>query len=261
MAGRQRFQAAVPLPSATPTPALSFHSGDNVRTQAALWKWKISTFNILLEGTKDVGHFETAAALYYRDTGLRLLDDMLSVVAVGEGDKGGTKGMIRYFPVLRDVIESDPIDRNGVAFRFIVLLDFDGAGKGAANALTTAGMGFIRNKDVFLLQRLLPRETRDPRDFQRKCDLLNARWLSINCEIEDLISATLLEDFRSTNGGYCRGNPTYLEGAHHYEWNIHAKAPLLRHVREYAIAKDMELTIGVLQSLRYLLGLEPNGAA
>lgn len=253
--------AEIPPGSGSPTPASTYQPGHFVREFAQRLGWRISTYNLLVEGTTDVGHFQLAADLYRGATNLRLLDDVFSVVAVGDGENGGTKAMLRYFPVLRGLLNQDETDSNGLPFQFIVLLDNDSAGIGAARLLTGKGQGFVMNRDVFLLNRTCPADTRDPRTYQSKCDELNKQWASLPCEIEDLVSSSLLDEFCRTNGGFCRRPPQLSNGGHHYDWEIHAKAPLLRFVQRNAIAKDLEMMISVLKAMRFQLRLPPDGVA
>lgn len=165
--------------------------------------------------------------------------------------------MTRYLPVLKDLLPTDPVDRDGRPFRFVVLLDSDGPGKGAARTL--GSLGFTRNRDVFLLQRAFPRDTRDPKEFQTKCDRLNAKWLSLECEIEDLGEHSVLDAFLKENPGACKKPPVLLEDAHHFDWHGHIKPALSRFVADYADPPDVMRVVEILKSMRYMLELPPDG--
>lgn len=233
--------------------------GDFVRDLGRRLDWHISTHNIMVEGSTDVDYFQLAARLYQKEKKLSLLDESLSIFAVGARNRGGTKAMQRYLPVLHDLLPTDPVDYNGKEFGFLVLLDCDAAGKGAARSLTGENMGLRMNRDVFLLQRVLPRDTRDPGQFQKKSEQLNSDWATLDCEIEDLVNGPLLEEFVRENHGCCKRGPILKNGAHHYDWHGHLKPSLFRFVESNALMSDVSLIVEVLQSLRYMLRLHPEG--
>lgn len=57
---------------------------------------------MLVEGTSDVTLFGLAADHYFRKHRKALLADM-AIVAAGEGDRGGTHGVIRELVTLRSL--------------------------------------------------------------------------------------------------------------------------------------------------------------
>lgn len=259
MAERSRFQSEAGPPAAGPHPPVV--PGAFVRDFGRRLGWDVSTCNIMVEGTTDVIYFRVAAQLHEEATGLSLLGDGLSVFAVGDRDRGGTNAMLRYLPALKGLLPTDPLDHNGQPFRFIVLLDSDGPGRGMARTLTSPGVGLRRNREVFVLRRVLPSDTRDPQAFEKRCSDLNKDWDSIDCEIEDLVHRSVLEAFVRDNPGACKRPPDILESAHHYDWHGHIKPALSRFVEQNALAADVEHIIKVLQSLRYMLDLPPEGSS
>lgn len=259
MAERSRYQTKTgPSSAGTHPPVVP---GAFVRDFGRRLGWNVSTCNIMVEGTTDVVYLKVAARLYAEATGLSLLGDGLSVFAVGARDRGGTPAMHRYLPALKGLLPTDPDDHNGEPFRFIVLLDCDAPGRGMAHTLTSPGVGLGLNREVFLLQRVLPRGTRDPQTFAKKCAELNGDWRSIDCEIEDLVHRSVLEAFLSENPAACKRPPDLLDGAHHYDWHGHIKPALSRFVEQNALISDLQSIIEVLQSLRYMLDLPPGGSS
>lgn len=259
MAARSRFQSELrPRPAEAYQPGVP---GAFVREFGRRLGWNVSTCNLMVEGTTDVDYFRLAARLYQEDTGLSLIGDGLSVFAVGDRDRGGTPAMLRYLPALKGLLPTDPVDHNGQPFRFIVLLDSDAAGRGMARKLTSTGVGLGQNRDVFVLQRVLPCVTRDPRTYEKKCSELNGDWSSIDCEIEDLVNRSVLEAFIMENPAACKQSPVLLDGAHHFDWHGHTKRALSRYVEQNALTTDVQPIISVLQSFRYMLELPPEGSA
>jgi hypothetical protein len=239
-----------------PTPA---GPGSFIREFGRRLGWNVSTCNIIVEGTTDVAYFKTAARLYQKTTRLTLVGDGLSVFAIGDRDAGGTDAMLRYLPALRGLLPTDPVDHNGRPFRFIVLLDSDAAGRGMARKLCSPGVGLRRNREVFVLQRAFPSDTRDPNMFEKKCTDLNCSWASLDCEIEDLVHRSVLEAFLGENPAACQRAPTVLDNAHHYDWHGFVKPALSQFVDQHALAGDVEAITKILQALRYMLELVPEG--
>ena len=56
--------------------------------------WSLKSRCVLVEGTSDVVLINLAAKLFEAYTGRSVLED-LAFVAAGEGDRGGTRGVIR----------------------------------------------------------------------------------------------------------------------------------------------------------------------
>jgi hypothetical protein len=219
--------------------------------------WPVGANNILVEGN-DSSYFALAANLFRQEYNRDLLAG-LAVFPTGDGDAGGTDGILRHFPTFRSLIDTD-VDINGVRlFQAIALLDCDSAGKNAKNGLTARYTAYQEHRDVFLLQRRLPRTTRSPKQLGNAIDRENEAWKRLDCEIEDLLSLPLLETFVKQATRPLRCDPVHLNGAHHFEFNEGVKPALLRFVSEHARLKDVEMIVDVLKSLRYYMGLSPDG--
>ena len=87
----------------------------------------------------------------------------------------------------------------------------------------------------------------------------NSDWTRLDCEIEDLMSWALLEEFVNEDPRRCRRQPQRQAGGHHLELTPDAKSALYRFVHDHAILRDMERVVEALKSLRFYLGLDPEG--
>lgn len=247
------------MPQSNPTPSSGreFAPGDHVRWFAGRMNWPLAPNNILVEGN-DASYFELAARLFRNEHNRDLLAD-ISIFPTGDGDGGGTFGILRHFPTFRSLIDTD-VDANGNRlFKAIVLLDSDSAGKNARNALTAKYTSFQEYRDVFLLFRKMPRKSRDPVQLGEAMSRENASWKRLDCEIEDLLGADLLQLFVKQATRPLRLEPIFLESAHHYEFHEGVKSELLRYVKERANLDDMHGIVEVLKSLRFYLGLAEDG--
>lgn len=112
---------------------------------------------------------------------------------------------------------------------------------------------------MFLLHRRLPRVTREPAHLTRLLSEENRDWTGLDCEIEDLLSWELLDAFVQEDPRRCRYNPQRQAGGHHFEFTRDAKSALFRFTRDYANLDDMNMIIELLKSLRFYLGLDPEG--
>lgn len=228
-----------------------------MRWFASRMSWPIDDNNVLVEGN-DSRYFQLAANLY-RGVHNRNLMANLSIFPTGDGPEGGTHGLVRHYPVFRSIVEHDTTLDGMRQYRAIVLLDSDPAGKHACSQLTSAHSAYRENRDVFLLQRVMPRHTRDHAELSRAIAKANEQWKSIDCEIEDLLSLDLLENFCQASTDPLRRPPRVVNGAHHFEFSKGIKPSLLRFAIDCAVLRDVQMLIDVLKSLRYYLGLDPDG--
>lgn len=236
-----------------------FQPGDHVRWYANVCRWKIARRMIIVEGETDSRYLGLAAELYNRERGGTLLDRELGVAAAGFGDEGGTFGIVEKFPAFQQIIQRDCGLNGKPLFRAIALLDNDDEGNNACNYLTNRYTNLQRNRDVFVLQRVFPRNSQQPRILSDNIKQANARWHALDCEIEDLLSRELLDVFVEDTPGALRCNPIEAHGAHHFEFTASGKSALCRWVAGIARCKDVELIVELIKSLRYYLGLNPEG--
>ena len=234
-------------------------AGTHVNWYAEQQGWPLKNTNIIVEGDLDKAYFELSDRLYQGKTGLRLLGDDLSVFPPGTGDDGGTSGICSQFPVLRKIIDTDVGADGKATCRVVTLLDGDSAGKHAKKILTSKYSRLIEWRDVFVLHRHMPRSTNEPNALKSQIERANQQWCQLDCEIEDLVSADLMDLFFEQAPNCLKCAPFEATGARHYELQIGCKGSLYRFVEENASYEDIELLIDVLRSMRFYVGLNPDG--
>lgn len=234
-------------------------TGTYVAWYAEQQGWPLKKNNIIVEGDLDKAYFELSDSLYYQNTGRRLIGDELSIFPTGTGDSGGTYGICDNFPALRKIIDTDVGIDGKVTCRAVTLVDGDSAGKNAKNILTSKYSRLIECRDVFVLHRHMPRSTNDPKTLKVQTERANQQWRQIDCEIEDLVSADLMDLFIEQEPRCLRREPFEMSGARHYEIQDGYKGSMCRFVKENAIYEDVGLIIDVLRSMRFYLGLNPDG--
>lgn len=233
--------------------------GDLILEYAKRMGWTLTLANVFVEGTTDVEYYEIANDIYRRESGLTLLGDDFEVHSIGTRDDGGCDNLDERFRSLRDILRADPVEEHGGKLSIICELDNDYRGRGVVTRLTSARLGFVLYKDVFLLQRKLPRSTRAPHEFSNLVKELNAPWQHLDCEIEDLISRDFLEAFCDETNDALEKAPTFCGPAHHFSIRGHRKPSLVRFMRDYAERNDIEGLIEHLKCLRYSMGCLPDG--
>lgn len=233
-----------------------FLPGDNVRWFAERNGWTLSRRTIFVEGESDVRYLKLAAKLYFDATSFCLLGEDLGVAAIGQGDEGGTLGMIEKFPALCQIIKNDLSPNGRQLYRAIALLDGDEEGEKTCNYLVSRHRNFELNRDVFVLRRCFPRDTRDHRALERRMTETNILWHKIACEIEDLLGHDLIDAFIADNPK-CTIRPTVsVNGESHYDFTDRGKSSLCRWAQDYASLVDVTKIVEIIKSIRYYLGLD-----
>lgn len=234
-------------------------AGTHVVWYADSLGWQLKKTNIIVEGDLDKAYFELSDRLYHEKTGRRLLGDDLSVFPTGTGDKGGTYGILEHFPSIRKLIDMDVNPDGKVVFRVVTLVDGDSAGKKAKGILTSQHSRLTECRDVFVLHRKMPRNTTESKTLKSQIESANEQWRQLDCEIEDLVSADLIDLFIKQKPNCMRIPPVLIAGMYHYELQSGYKGELYRFVEENAFYEDVELIIEVLRSMRFYLGLNADG--
>jgi hypothetical protein len=212
-----------------------------------------------VEGETDRDYFKLADDLYFELYGRRLLGDELAVFPTGSGDQGGTYGICEHFPLFRKLIDLDLTPDGRPLFRAIALVDGDSPGKNASRILTSKHVRLMECRDVFVLQREFPRNTIEPNSLKTQIKNANQSWRQLDCEIEDLLSETLLELYLETQPNSIFKQPMRLNGEHHFFFHNESKRDLFRFVEGNAQYEDLRRIIEVLRSMRYYLGIDPDG--
>jgi hypothetical protein len=239
--------------------AAAFETGDLVRRYAALFRWPVAERSIVVEGEHDQRYFALADKLYFEKTGLRLLGKRLAAFPTGIGDDGGAFGLQRHFHPLRAIMDHDLTPDGKKVFHAIALFDDDLEGKRGFGALTGQHLNYKKWRDVFLLQRILPRSSRDSAQVTKLVDEANSRWKGMDCEIEDLVSLDVIKAFvADIPAAVFRPTEEKAGGAHSF-FKPHVKASFIRFVEANALLCDVASIIEVLKSLRFHLGLTPDG--
>lgn len=235
-----------------------YEPGSHVQFLAKQKGWDLKKSSVIVEGDTDVSYFKLASKLYSGKFGKRLLGDDFSIFSPGTGDEGGTPGIIQWFPTLQNLINIDVDAASRKCFRVAALVDGDSPGKKARNALLAANRSHIENRDVFILHRIMPRKTIAPSALTKQIKINNEDWKMMDCEIEDLIDKDLLNEYFV---GTPRAKRRLVEhnGEYHVDMNRGYKGELFRFVNKYAMYKDLEKIIEVARSLRFYLGVNPDG--
>lgn len=235
--------------------------GDRVRWYAELKTWKLLRRNIMVEGDSDVRYFTVASKLYNQKFGKSLVGTDLSIFSSGAGSMGGTSGVFEEFPTLTKLIQADSDFQGKALFRVIALLDNDYAGKSLKKALLDQYRSMRINRDIFLLNRVLPRKASEPSVLTRHINEENVLWKDLDCEIEDLLAQNLIDAFLEEMPDALKKPCKEISNRRHSEYSDQAKSNLIRFVERNAILDDVEEIVEVLKSLRFYLGLDPDGAS
>lgn len=240
-------------------PPVASSPGDHVRWFANKVGWAIELgVNVVVEGEHDVRYFRLADKLYRQATGRRLLGEGFHVFSAGIEDAGGTDGIMEYFHTVHRVAKMELRAEDLLPiFRLAALLDDDKKGREAVRFLTATHTGCIQWRDVFLLQRRYPVDTREVKQIDRRVRELNADWKSHNCEIEDLLPKPMIDLFQETHAKCFSRDPVEVAGRWHFEFAVATKGLLCSEVERSAMSQDLNDIIEVLKALRFFLAVKP----
>lgn len=234
---------------------------DPVARYALSLGYSIAPKTIILEGRSDFDLFTQAALLEQRETKAAVIGCDMTVIAGGEGEDGGTAGVLRQLITLRNIARSDLGPKGGLRYRFVALFDDDRAGRQAVSAARTLDRSIVEFKDVFRLRPRMPMTSHgDPTVLDRLFLEANALYKNIEWELEDLLHEDLLSAF-------CEQYPNAVSrqsevaGVVHRDFTRDGKARLHRFTKIHAIRQDLQNVIGVLKAFRRYFGLTENGIA
>ena len=228
---------------------------DFVAKYASSKGFTIRTRTVLVEGTTDVKLFHLAACLERKQTGINLLDNDLTFVAAGEGDRGGTRGVIRELHALRCLAHACLLPNGRPRYRFIGLFDNDKAGHQAVKSVKDLDSSILEYKDVFRLWPIMPLPGNlDPKTMQKTFERENANYKGLDWELEDLIKQEFIEAFLSDNYEAVK-NTRSVNGLVHRDFTPNGKALLHRFIKIHAMRDDLIAVIDAMKAIRFYLGL------
>jgi hypothetical protein len=226
---------------------------------ASRFGWPLLRVNMLVEGISDQTYFRLAASLYKNKNGRSLIGSDLSVFPIADGDDGGAYGIQEQFQTIRNLAKFD-LDASGKRrFSVVALFDGDSVGKGVAGAIKGGDRSVELWRDVFWLQRSLPRTTRDPRALKNAIEQANSDCRGLDTVIEDLVGKELHDLFASSEEKSRSIRTNEHSGNRHYHMASDVKPMFRRFVQDNADLESVVGIIEVLRSMRYYLGLDPDG--
>lgn len=227
---------------------------DIVAKYGASKGWRLLPRSVLVEGTSDVSLLTLAADHFHRETGKALLGD-LAIVASGEGDRGGTSGVVRELVVLRNLATAYLSPAGFPVYRVIGLLDDDTAGRKAVTGARKIDVSIKEYYDVFRLRPIMPRTgSLDPSALERDYEKQNALYKGLAWELEDLVGEPLMSLFLEEY-------PTALvrvgksSDAVHRDLTRDGKSQLVRFCNAHADLENLQGFVDVLHALRHYLRL------
>ncbi|WP_158094262.1 hypothetical protein [Erythrobacter donghaensis] len=227
---------------------------DIVRRYGLSKGWHLEPRTVLLEGTSDVALIMLAAGLFRQATRKDILSD-IAIVAAGERDRGGTRGVIRELVTLRNLGGACLSPAGRPVYRFIGLFDDDAAGRQAVSSARSLDASIVEFRDLFRLRPVMPLPGNlDPSTVQRCFEEKNSVYKGISWELEDLVGAALFDLF-------VEHYPTAVirtetrEDAIHRELTRDGKHNLLKFCEAHADLNNLRAVVGLLHSLRRLLAL------
>ena len=163
------------------------------------------------------------------------------------------------FPVLRKILDMEKQCGIPQLVTLVTLLDDDDAGRKAREYITRRNHNLSKYRDVFLLKRCMPLDTKNPKDLELSTKNCNRPWEFLDCEIEDLINREVVDCFVFENPGCLSRNIQEFNGAFHCDFTVAGKSKFCRFVNEFARLEDLSGIISVLKAMRYYMGFEVDG--
>jgi hypothetical protein len=210
----------------------------------------------LVEGTTDVALLQRAAKLESQQTGAHLIGDDLCIIPAGEGDLGGTRGVIRELLCFKGLIRSCILPNGKPKYRVIALFDNDKAGRQALQAARSFDVSLLEGKDLFRLMPVMtPAMNLDPIALRKQIESDNEQYKGLDWEMEDLLPDSFMACFLNDQKNAI-SHTTSVNGKTHREFTRDGKANLHRFIKIYAIRDDLAMVVEVLKVLRSYFGLK-----
>lgn len=209
-----------------------------------------------MEGVSDAELFAQAARTEYEETGIVLLGQDLAIVAAGEGQSGGTSGVIRELICLRGIGRTCLLPNGRPRYRFIGLFDNDPAGKHAVKSARQLDTSLLEFKDLFRLWPVMPLPSSlDPGTVQRTFERENSSYKGLDWELEDLLPPDFVDAFVSERP-QAVARTRSVNGEVHRDFTRDGKASLHRFVKLNAMPADLSRVISALKAIRFYLRLK-----
>jgi hypothetical protein len=229
---------------------------DPVARYALSLGFTIAPRTIILEGRTDLDLFTLAAHQERRETGGLLLGCDLAVMIGGDGDEGGTTGVLRQLITLRNIARTDLGPKGRPRYRFVALFDDDKAGRQAVRAARELDHSIIEFKDVFRLRPEMPMVSHaDPTILEKRFREANEPYKNIEWEVEDMLSVQLLSAFLEEHPNAVSREARAADKLHR-DFTRDGKARLHRFAKDHAIRQDLLEVIEVLKAFRRYFGLK-----
>jgi len=229
---------------------------DPVARYAMALGFAIRPRTVLVEGTTDVELFHLTTRLERETTGIDLLGEDLAIVAAGERDRGGTRGVIRELIALRGMARTCLLPNGRPRYRFIGLFDNDKAGNQAVKLARDIDTSILEYKDVFRIRPVMPLAGNlDPGTMQKTFERENTCYRGMEWEMEDLLPQDFIDAFLSDHPeAVFRSTP--MSDKVHRDLTDDGKAHFHRFIKLHAVRNDVSAVVEVLKALRFYLGLQ-----
>jgi hypothetical protein len=216
--------------------------------------WQLKPRTVLVEGTSDVSLFVFAAGLYLNKTGKNILSDM-AIVAAGELDRGGAKGVVRELVTLRNLAACHLSPAGLRVYRIVGLFDSDAAGNKAVSGAHDWDNTIIEYRDVFRLRPIMPKTgSLDPTALRLTTDTQNLPFKGLDWELEDLVSPLFMAQFLKAHQT-AQTREINIAGRVHRELTRDGKSHLVRYCAQHATLESLGELIEVAHALRHYLNL------
>ncbi|MBZ9719788.1 hypothetical protein LB519_18240 [Mesorhizobium sp. AD1-1] len=227
---------------------------DFVARYALSQDWGLKPRTMLVEGTSDVALFSLAADLFRESSGKDLLAD-LAILAAGEGDRGGTHGVVRELVTLRNLARAYLSPSGRPVYRVIGLFDNDTAGQKAVNGARAVDASIFEYRDVFRLQPAMPiGGSLDTAVLKRSFEAQNQGYKGLTWELEDLIGEELVDLFLDDHPTAMIRKVAVSDRTHR-EFTRDGKSRLIRFCKDNADLASLEGVVNTLHAIRHYLVL------
>lgn len=221
---------------------------------AASLGMQIKHRTILVEGTSDIALLGLVSSLEKKLSGKELFGDF-AIVAAGERDQGGVNGVVRELIAFRGMARTFLQPNGKPVYRFVGLFDNDRAGKRAIATARDLDSSILEYKDVFRLMPVMPEPGNlDPGTVAAAFTRSNEAYKGLDWELEDLISADLINAFADEHYGAIKERNIIADKTHH-EFTRDGKAQLHRFVKRHGMRDDLLKVVELIHALRCYLNL------